>query len=165
MRVTPSQSSALAQPAPVQLKSLACTNMRLRQLVRRVSSHYDAEMAKAGLKTTQYSLLTHVSKRGPLRPGELAKIMGLSASTLTRNLKPVMDAGWIAMSAGSDARSRMVLITPSGSLKREEARLRWKAAQESLHALLGAPTVLALHALVDDALDLLVSHEAGDSGD
>lgn len=159
MRTTSNPSPASVQPDQAQLKSLACTNMRLRQLVRRVSSHYDAEMAKAGLKTTQYSLLTHVNKLGPLRPGELAKIMGLSASTLTRNLKPVMDAGWVTMSAGSDARSRMVVITPDGRAKRDEARLRWKAAQESLHALLGARTVLALHALVDDVLDVLVSDE------
>lgn len=159
MRPTSELSPAPVQSDLAQLKSLACTNMRLRQLVRRVSSHYDAEMAKAGLKTTQYSLLTHIHKLGPLRPGELAKIMGLSASTLTRNLKPVMDAGWIAMSAGSDARSRMVVITPDGRAKRDEARLLWKAAQQSLHELLGVRTVLALHALIDDALEVLVSDE------
>jgi hypothetical protein len=51
------------------LKTRGCTNLRLRQLVRRVDQHYDLEMAKAGLKTTQYSLLTYVLRFGPLRPG------------------------------------------------------------------------------------------------
>src|SRR5438034_672508 len=81
-----------------------CTNLRLRQLMRRVAQLYDLEMAKAGLKTTQYSLLSHVLKLGPLRPGELAQSMKFSASTLTRNLKPLIDAGWVELAAGTDAR-------------------------------------------------------------
>ena len=70
-----------------------CTNFKLRQLMRRVANHYDAEMAKCGLKTTQYSLLSHVLKLGPIRPGDLATEMKMDASTLTRNLRPLVDAG------------------------------------------------------------------------
>jgi len=124
-------------------------------LTRRVAHHYDLEMAKAGLKTTQYSLLSHVLKLGPLRPGELAQAMKMSASTLTRNLKPLMDAGWVALAAGSDARSRQVSITPAGIAKREQALQYWKAAQESLNELLGAGRVLALHQLINESMALL----------
>ncbi len=63
-----------------------CTNLKLRQLARRVTQHYDVELGKAGLKTTQYSLLSYVLRLGPLRPGDLAQAMTLDASTLTRNL-------------------------------------------------------------------------------
>jgi DNA-binding MarR family transcriptional regulator len=141
--------------APPELKALGCTNLRLRQMMRRVAHHYDLEMAKAGLKTTQYSLLTYVLKLGPLRPGELAKGLKISASTLTRNLKPLVDAGWLETSAGSDARSRTVSITAQGRAKREEARYRWKVAQDSLNALLGTERVIALHDLINDSLELL----------
>jgi DNA-binding MarR family transcriptional regulator len=132
-----------------------CTNFKLRQLARRVSQLYDAEMGKAGLKTTQYSLLSHVLRLGPIRPGDLAQAMTLDASTLTRNLKPMVDAGWLALSAGDDARSRLVHITDAGRDKRAEAQRHWKAAQESLNQLLGAERVRSIHALVDDSLDLL----------
>ncbi len=132
-----------------------CTNFKLRQLARRVSQLYDAEMAKAGLKTTQYSLLSHVLRLGPIRPGDLAQAMTLDASTLTRNLKPMVDAGWLALSAGDDARSRLVHITDAGRDKRAEAQRHWKAAQQGLNQLLGAERVRAIHALVDDALDRL----------
>lgn len=138
-----------------ELKAQGCTNLRLRQLMRRVAQHYDVEMAKAGLKTTQYSLLSHVFKLGPLRPGELAKSMKVSASTLTRNLKPLIDAGWLELAAGSDARSRSVAITAAGRAKREEARHRWKVAQDSLNQLLGVSRVLALHGLINESLELL----------
>ncbi|MDO9403412.1 MAG: MarR family winged helix-turn-helix transcriptional regulator [Polaromonas sp.] len=137
------------------LKLLGCTNLRLRQLMRRVAQHYDLEMAQAGLKTTQYSLLSHVLKLGPVRPGDLARAMKFSASTLTRNLKPLVDAGWVTLAAGSDARSRSVAITDEGRTKQAEARRHWKAAQQSLNQALGAPRVLALHALIGESLELL----------
>lgn len=137
------------------VKPQGCTNLKLRKLVRRVSQHYDAEMAKIGLKITQYSLLSHVLKLGPIRPGELAQTMTMDASTLTRNLKPLVDAGWVEIGAGSDARSRLVMITEAGREKRQEAQRRWKAAQEGINELLGVERVIALHALVDEALELL----------
>jgi len=132
-----------------------CTNFKLRQLMRRVASHYDAEMARCGLKTTQYSLLSHVLTLGPIRPGDLAASMKMDASTLTRNLRPLVDAGWVTVAAGADARSRLVHITDAGRDKRAEAKRHWKTAQIALNETLGAARVAALHALVDDSLDLL----------
>ena len=86
---------AFTRSASVNLEARpqGCTNLRLRQLARRVTQHYDLELVKAGLKTSQYSLLSHVFKLGPIRPGDLAQAMTLGASTLTRNLKPLLNAG------------------------------------------------------------------------
>jgi DNA-binding MarR family transcriptional regulator len=147
---------------PAIIKPQGCTNFKLRKLMRRVAQHYDIEMSKIGLKTTQYSLLSHVLKLGPIRPGELAQAMAVDASTLTRNLKPLVDAGWIEVSAGSDGRSRTVTITDAGRDKRHEAQRRWKAAQESINQLLGVERVLELHGLIDDSLALLSPLEDGD---
>ena len=137
-------------------KLKGCTNFKLRQLVRRVTQRYDAELCQAGLRTTQYSLLSHVLKLGPIRPGDLAAVMTMDASTLTRNLKPMLAAGWLVQSAGDDGRSRLVHVTPAGRDKRAQAQRHWKAAQDGLNHLLGAEHVRALHALVDDSLELLV---------
>jgi DNA-binding MarR family transcriptional regulator len=130
-----------------------CSNFKLRQLMRRVSQHYDAELAKTGLKTTQYSLLSHVARLGPIRPGELAHAMTIDASTLTRNLKPLAAAGWVTVTAGSDARCHTVAITPAGREKRQDAQRYWKAAQTSLNDVLGVEAVIALHALIDRSLE------------
>ena len=132
-----------------------CTNFRLRHLARQVSRHYDAEVAKSGLKTTQYSLLSHVLRLGPIRPVDLAQAMGVDASTLTRNLKPMLTAGWIAQGEGPDARSRLIEITDDGRGKRIEAQRHWRVAQEKLNELLGLERVLALHALVDESIAVL----------
>jgi DNA-binding MarR family transcriptional regulator len=144
----------------VEHKATGCTNFKLRQLVRRVSQLYDAELTKAGLKTTQYSLLSHVLKLGPIRPGDLAAAMTMDASTLTRNLKPMVAAGWLEISAGDDARSRLVHLTPAGRDKRAEAQRHWKVAQHNLNQTLGVERVIAMHTLVDASLDLLAPRPA-----
>jgi len=137
------------------VKPRGCTNIKLRQLMRRVAQHYDAEVGKTGLKGTQYSLLSYVYKLGPIRPGDLARQMKVDASTLSRNLRPLIDAGWLVLEPGSDARSRIVSITDAGREKRQEAQRRWRVAQEDLNQALGVERVVALHALLDECSDLL----------
>ncbi len=137
------------------LKPQGCTNLKLRQLMRRVAQHYDAELGKSGLKTTQYSLLSHVARLGPIRPGELAREMMMDASTLTRNLRLLVDAGWLALGPGADGRSRLVDITAAGRAKRQEAQRRWRVAQEGINEMLGGRRVAELHALIDECLGLL----------
>lgn len=138
-----------------------CTNFKTRQLSRLLSRHYDAELARAGLKTTQYSLLAHVLRLGPLAPGELARHMGLDASTLTRNLQPLLASGWLLQEAGADARSRFITITPAGRDKQAEALRHWKTAQQRINAALGLERVAALHALLDDCTAHLQAGAAG----
>ena len=62
-----------------------CTNFKLRQFMRQVARLYDVELAQAGLKTTQYSLLSHVLHLGPLRPVDLAQAMGLKHRMVERD--------------------------------------------------------------------------------
>jgi DNA-binding MarR family transcriptional regulator len=137
------------------VKPQGCTNMKLRQLMRRVTQLYDAEVGKTGLRGTQYSLLSYVVKLGPVRPVDLARAMKVDASTLTRNLRPMIDGGWLTLDAGPDARSRLVNATPAGRDKRQEAQRRWRVAQEALNERLGLRRVLALHELLDECQELL----------
>ncbi len=158
-------SSVTTAPIPAGLKLQGCTNLKLRQLMRRVTQHYDAEVGKTGLKGTQYSLLSYVLKLGPVRPGDLARAMKVDASTLTRNLKPLVAAGWLALEPGSDGRSRLVSITDSGRDKRTEAQRRWRVAQEGINQLLGVDRVRALHALIDESLERLSPASSGDDNE
>jgi DNA-binding MarR family transcriptional regulator len=136
-------------------KPQGCTNFRLRRLTRMVSRHYDSHVAAAGLKTTQYSLLSHVLSLGPLRPVDLAQAMNVDASTLTRNLKPMLAAGWLTQTEGPDARSRLIAITEAGRAKRAEAQRLWRNAQLGLNEMLGIERVAALHLLIDESIALL----------
>jgi DNA-binding MarR family transcriptional regulator len=142
-------------------KPQGCTNLKLRQLMRRVTQHYDDEVGKTGLKGTQYSLLSYVVKLGPIRAVDLAAEMKVNTSTLSRNLQPLVAAGLLAISPGTDARSRLIGATAEGQRKRVEAQRRWRVAQEGINQTLGVQRVLALHALIDEAMALLSSGERG----
>lgn len=129
-----------------------CTNLKLRQLSRAVTRHYDAYVARIGLKNTQYSLLSHIVLLGPIQPVELARRMKLDASTLTRNLQPLLAQGWIEIGPGADARSRSISATDRGRAKRVEGQRAWKQAQLALNDKLGDARVAKLHDLLDACL-------------
>ncbi|MGJ7530792.1 MarR family winged helix-turn-helix transcriptional regulator [Variovorax sp. GB1P17] len=149
----------------IQTKPRGCTSFKVRQLMRRLSQHYDAEVSQSGLKTTQYSLLSHLKRLGATRPVDFAAELKMTASTLSRNLQPLIAAGWVAQTAGADARSRLVALTPEGEDKWREAQQHWKTAQQKLNALLGVERVLALHLLIDESLELLGTEDAPDCAD
>lgn len=132
-----------------------CTNYKLRQLSRVVGRHYDEYLAAAGLKGTQYSLLTQIVANGPIRATDLARRMHFDNSTLTRTLGTLERQGWVRRQAGSDGRSRLVAATAAGQVKRREGLARWLAAQRDLNARLGAGEVVRLHALLDEFTDAL----------
>lgn len=132
-----------------------CTNLKIRQLGRVVTRHYDQYLAAAGLKNTQYALLSHVVKLGPIRPGDLARRLQMDASTLTRNLQPMVAQGWLVVGAGDDARSRLVDVTDAGRAKRTEGQRAWKSAQTALNARLGLEQVAELHRLLDASMAAL----------
>jgi DNA-binding MarR family transcriptional regulator len=130
---------------------LGCTHFKLRQLLRSVSKLYDAEIAHAGLKGSQFSLLAHVLSLGPISPSDLATQMGMDASTLTRNLRPLTAKGWVLQGPGADHRGRSIAITAAGLVKHAQARPHWKRAQQLLNQRLGEPEVAALHRLMAHA--------------
>lgn len=137
------------------VKPKGCTNLKLRQLTRMVTRHYDRHVSETGLKNTQYALLSYVVGLGPIRPGDLAKHMHMDASTLTRNMQPLVAHGWLKIGAGADARSRLVETTEAGRVKQAEGQRAWKAAQVALNERLGIERVAALHELLDAYIDCL----------
>ncbi|MFT3803552.1 MAG: MarR family winged helix-turn-helix transcriptional regulator [Burkholderiaceae bacterium] len=136
-------------------KPQGCTNLKLRQLTRMVTRHYDRYVSETGLRNTQYALLSYVVGLGPIRPGDLARRMQMDASTLTRNMQPMVVRGWLKIGAGTDARSRLVEVTEAGRAKRAEGQRAWKKAQTALNERLGVARVAALHELLDASIECL----------
>ena len=144
-----------ASPNAAAVSPSGCTALKLRQIDRALTRHYDAYVASTGLKNTQYSLLSHVVRLGPIKPGELAAHMRLDASTLTRNLQPLVAQGWLEVGPGDDGRSRFVTMTAAGREKRAEAQREWKRAQLAFNDHIGEERVARLHALIDECLALM----------
>ena len=60
--------------------------------------------------TQQYSLLRVLARAGQVRQGDLGGLAHLEETTVTRNLRPLVKAGWIAICSGNDRREKLVTI-------------------------------------------------------
>jgi DNA-binding MarR family transcriptional regulator len=136
-------------------KPLGCTCFKLRKLTRAMSRLYDHHLASVGLKTTQYSVLANAA-RAALPVAELADLLGVERTTLTRNLKPLADAGWVELQPGEDSRQRIVTITAAGRVKVDEAYIVWRRAQTEFETLMGRDTVRALHQQLETTMTQLI---------
>ncbi len=116
--------------------SAPCLCNALRQASRAVSRLYDDELRGVGLRATQYSLLRVIGRAGPVRQGDLSGLTALDETTLTRNLRPLLDAHWIAVKSGDDRREKLVTITKAGTAKLAAARPAWERGQTRMQALL-----------------------------
>ena len=123
----------------------------LRKLTRTVTRLYDQHLAVAGIKTTQYSLLRWIAHE-PVPIAALAARMNTERTTLSRNLKPLVDAGWVVLKPGADPRQRIPTITASGRKVIDSANQAWRHAQSKLEAAMGLDDVRDLHARLDRAL-------------
>lgn len=137
-----------------------CTCLRVRRLARRVTQFYDRVLAPSGMRVTQFSLLAALARSAPeqggIAVGPLAAVLDMDRTTLTRNLKPLIDAGLVTLAPGeTDARRREARLTPTGRRRYEQAKKLWRRAQDEMNRTLGLPRVAALHGLFDSLLDTL----------
>ena len=113
-----------------------------------MSRLYDEELRGFGLRTTQYSLLRHLRAAGEVRQRDLGRLTSLDETTLTRNLRPLIDAGWIVIRPGEDRRAKLVRLTDAGAANLREARPAWQRVQERMRSRLPKGTWSGLLALL-----------------
>lgn len=152
--MTPSANPGADARAADALQPRSCTAARLRKLTRRVTAFYEHHMRSTGLKLSQYSLLSQLSAV-PQTLTVLADRMEIDRTTLTRNLKPLVEQGLVGESTGTDARQRLFVLSAAGAQLRAQARPHWRQAQRALEQNLGPDFVANLHTQLDQALTRL----------
>jgi DNA-binding MarR family transcriptional regulator len=128
---------------------IACACGRIRRASRALTRLYDESLADAGLTTTQFGLLRSLGRIGPASVTELAAATGHERSALTRLLRPLVDAGFVADGAGSDQRSRGVALTDAGRAAIARGEPGWARMQARVEAALGVEDRDALFALLE----------------
>src|ERR1700730_1486568 len=91
-----------------QLIASPCLCNALRQASRAVTRLYDDELRSMGLRTTQYSLLRYLKHFGAVRQRDLGAASSPDETTWTRNLRPLINAGWVMADPGEDRREKLV---------------------------------------------------------
>src|SRR5690348_18504405 len=98
----------------VQGRVQRCVCGNLRMAARLVTQRYDDALRPAGLRIMQFTLLARLHAAGTLTMTELAEAASLDRTTLTRNLKPLIERGYVRTMLGKDRRERLVEVTDSG---------------------------------------------------
>jgi DNA-binding MarR family transcriptional regulator len=99
---------------------------------RSVNRLYDRALAAAGIRVTGYSILSRLAAEGPLSVGQLAGRLAMERTTCTREVAPLVAAGLVEITVGSDRRARMLQLTDPGMRKRAEAYPLWERVQRTL---------------------------------
>lgn len=116
---------------------------------------YNRALAPSGMRVTQYSLLSNLRGAVAVPLSQLADTLDMDRTTLTRNLKPLADAGWVEVQPSAlDARVRLVTLTASGAEHLRAARGAWKRAQQEVNTTIGDADLMQLHTLLDHCVPL-----------
>lgn len=108
----------------------------MRRSSRAITQFYDELLKPSGLKVTQYSLLNHLRRLGPLTMNELSKAIRLERTTLVRNLQPLENTGLVRIISEETSKARLVYLTEKGLQSLEIAAPYWNQAQQYLKELL-----------------------------
>lgn len=109
-----------------------CHCLAARRRAREITRRYDEKLRPHGLQSTQFSVLAVLGVKGPTPLGELADILGLERTSLTRSADRLEDEGWVTDAGSDDARVRQLKLTTDGREKVESAYPAWKEAQDEV---------------------------------
>lgn len=118
------------QPSP-------CNCMNIRRASRAVTQFYDDILKPSGITIAQLSLLRHLEIAETITISELAKVMRIDRTTLNRNMKPLVEAGFIGIKQGRDSRTRQVMLTGTGKDAAVSGWKLWEVAQAALKEYMG----------------------------
>ncbi len=114
-----------------------CAAGNLRQTTRMVSQMYDEALRPSGLRVTQFNLLVALTQTGPISISQLADVLDMDRTTLSRNLKPLEREGWVQTESDDDRRRRLIVLSTEGEAVLAYALPLWKAAQAQIVIGLG----------------------------
>lgn len=119
-------------PDTSQAQAQACVCYNTRKAARAITRLYDDMLRPSGLRATQLTLLMVIDALGEPSITALAEHLVMDRTTLARDLRPMVAAGWVAVAPGEDRRTRIVRLTPTGGVALRDAFPLWRAAQAAL---------------------------------
>jgi DNA-binding MarR family transcriptional regulator len=126
-----------------------CLSVRVRLLDRTMTRIYEAALRPHGLTAPQLHLLSAIQSLEPARSGEVADLLSLEISTLSRNAQLMEQQGWITVKRAERGNSRILNLTRAGERKLADATPAWRRAQREARGLLGDEGASLIKELVD----------------
>lgn len=128
-----------------------CNCFALRQAARTVTALYDRHLEKAGITTSQHSLLAVINANPGITTQDLSELMVMDRTTLVRALKPLSRDGYIQQLPDAvNSRKLVFTLTDDGRRKYAEAHDYWVQAQAEFDAGVGQSRAQAMRAELID---------------
>lgn len=118
------------------LRVCACRNLRMTSRV--ITQYFDKAFQSSGLRATQFALLADISSRESSTVGELADVLLMDQTTVTRNIEILRKSGHIDVRlADDDSRKRCITINELGIIALKAAIPSWDKAQQHIEENIG----------------------------
>ena len=134
-----------------------CPGVRVRQASRVLSKLYDDELRPFGVQSSQLPVLAAVAIFGEsgAKMSALARAIVMDRTTLTRNVRPLEEAGWLRVARSpDDARTRIVFLTPAGERLLESIFPVWERVMKTIRSKLGPRVLGELQGGLDEVIAL-----------
>jgi DNA-binding MarR family transcriptional regulator len=111
-----------------------CYCTQFRRSANALTSVYDDALRPVGLKITQFSLLRALERLGSATFTEIAAEAALDKTTISRNLKILINAGWVDVAPEADARYKVARLSKAGVKMVRSAEPYWQQAQAKVES-------------------------------
>jgi DNA-binding MarR family transcriptional regulator len=126
-----------------------CNCFAVRAAARHVTQFYDQFLVPIGLRTSQFSILAKLKRKGPLTINALAEDMVMDRTTVSRNILPLERDGLIRIEpTASDRRAKELHLTKAGEKRLHAAIKAWSQAQMRFEASYGTKQASELRRLL-----------------
>ena len=146
---------AVTQPTDIteiaENTSAACISTRIRQLSRIITRVYDDALRSLGITASQFTLLTQLAQQDGITAVEIGHALDIEKSTLSRNLKRLLQDGFLTMDPPAGRRGRGLHLTPKGEMVITQGFPVWREAQTRTIRVLGPESRSILDGLLTQA--------------
>ncbi len=116
-----------------------CLCFAAQRAARSLARRFDEALSPLGLTSGQFSLLTSLNQPEPPSMGSIAALLVMDRTTLTANLKPLEQRGWVKIVVDeADRRVRRLILTPAGRKVLQSAMPVWVDVHGEIDRLLPA---------------------------
>jgi DNA-binding MarR family transcriptional regulator len=102
-----------------------------------VTQFYDAVLRPSRMRLTQFTLLQALNRAPGVSQKQLAELLALDSTTLTRTLALLRQKQWLRSERGADRRELQLYLTAAGRREYRRVLPYWQSAQKRLRQALG----------------------------
>lgn len=118
------------------VKSCVCRNLRMT--TRITTQYFDQIFQTVGIPAAQFSLLSDIASRESVTITELAEILLMDQTTVTRNIEILRKKGYVLVRTDdNDSRRKCISISDTGLQKLNEAMPKWNEVQTLIEQEIG----------------------------